>query len=202
VTGPRPQRHGRAEHAGDAIDDREPEPEALHRTAQRLVLALPHAIELLEDAVALRVLDARSGVPDLDPQPVAAPAHADEHAAALGVADRVRQEVLQDPAEQPRIGADDRPRAAEVQRESARVRLQPELRVERTEQLVDREVGHLRLHRAGVQLRDVEQVGQHAFRRAQALLEVGEQRARLAVSQLRRERPSEQPAACSGCSRS
>ena len=45
-----------------------------------------HLIELLEDAMLLSLADARAGVPDLQQQPFAAAAAADEHAAVLRAA--------------------------------------------------------------------------------------------------------------------
>src|SRR3546814_6744766 len=53
-------------------------------------------VELLEHARPMLVRDARSRVPDIDAQSARLPARAHQHAAAVGVADRVADQVVED----------------------------------------------------------------------------------------------------------
>src|SRR3546814_10206703 len=53
-------------------------------------------VELLEHAHPMLVRDARSRVPDVDAQSARLPARAHQHAAAVGVADRVADQVVED----------------------------------------------------------------------------------------------------------
>lgn len=63
------------EQAGDALDDREPKPEALAALPRRIV----ELVELLEDRGQLLIGDARVAVPDLDPQHVPARPATQQH---------------------------------------------------------------------------------------------------------------------------
>ena len=85
---------------GEAAHDRQAEPEAAVLGADR-----PAALKFLADRLAAIRRDARAGVADLDAQQIAALAAPDQHAAAARVAQRIVDEVLQDAAQQQRIGA-------------------------------------------------------------------------------------------------
>ena len=61
-------------------------------------------VELFPDLRQVGLGDADAAVPDLQQQPVAAAAGADQHAAVVGVADRVADQVAQHPFEQHRVG--------------------------------------------------------------------------------------------------
>jgi hypothetical protein len=57
------------------------------------------AVEFLEDVVLFLFRYPRPGVAHLDPDHAAAPPHAHQHAAPVGVADRIADQVLQDAAQ-------------------------------------------------------------------------------------------------------
>src|ERR1700761_6387408 len=85
----------------EPANDRQPEPEAAIDGA-----AAAFALELLEDRFAAAWRNAGAGVADLDADALAAPARAEQHAAAPGVTKRVVDEVLQDALQEQRVGAD------------------------------------------------------------------------------------------------
>ena len=90
--------------SGQAADDRQTEAEALGLVALRvadLIIFLEHARLLVG-----RNSDPR--VPDLQRDRVFPPPTADEDLPALGVANRVRDEIAQDAFDQHRVGGDDR----------------------------------------------------------------------------------------------
>ena len=91
----------------DAPNCREAEPQAARAIARRVV----QLIELFEDALVLFLGDADPGVPDLDAGDAAAPAATDHDAAAVRVADRIRDQVRQHAKQQRRIGREHRLRA-------------------------------------------------------------------------------------------
>src|SRR5690242_12926033 len=78
-----------AEEMAQALDNGEAKAEPSAPFARRVV----ELVELVEDGAELGVGNADPGVPDLDAQPAAATTAAEQHLAALGVLDRVRQEV-------------------------------------------------------------------------------------------------------------
>ena len=103
-TEPRPasefKRDRMLEHAADALDDGEAEAQA-----PRDLRALIEALELAEDDALLRGRNAEAGIPDLENEMRAAPARADEHAARRRVLDGVGDQVLQQAAHEPPVGA-------------------------------------------------------------------------------------------------
>src|SRR6185437_5968679 len=62
--------------------------------------------EFTENVLALILGDADAGIPNLDAQGVAAPTAADQHAAAVGIADRVGDEIEEDAAQQETVARD------------------------------------------------------------------------------------------------
>ena len=89
------------EDAGQAIADRQAESQAFLAPGRRLIQPL----KFVEDPRALFRGDAGAGVPHLDAHLVAEPPRAQQHAALAGVAQRVGEKVLQDPAQQLRVAA-------------------------------------------------------------------------------------------------
>ena len=85
-----------------------PRPRPLRWCASQRALAL-HLVELVEDARQAGLGDADAAVPDLQQQllPPRARAAADQHAAVVGVADGVADQVAQDALEQHRVGVRD-----------------------------------------------------------------------------------------------
>ena len=89
-----------AQHASDALDDRQSQPDAA-RDARALV----EPVEFLEHGAPLRLRNADAGVADVDAQARAAAPAADQHAALRRIFDRVRDEVLQQAPQQAPVGA-------------------------------------------------------------------------------------------------
>ena len=89
-----------AEHARHALDDRQAETEPA-----RDLGALIEPVELDEDVAPLGLRDADAGVVDVDAQMLAAPPAADQHAARRRVFDGVGDEILDEPPQQPAVGA-------------------------------------------------------------------------------------------------
>src|SRR6266540_2644600 len=75
------------------IDDCQAEP----KTAAPVMISFTEAVELAENVLAPVRRNPGSGVPNLDPQPAAAPAAADDQASLAGVADRVGDQIEHDP---------------------------------------------------------------------------------------------------------
>ena len=101
------------EHAADALDDRQAEPQPPGDPG-----ALVEPSELLEHGAPPIGRNAEAGVPDFDAQPFRVPPAADQHLAAHGVLDRVGHQVLQQPAHQAPVGADRKTRRRETKPES------------------------------------------------------------------------------------
>src|SRR5688572_2481068 len=95
--------------------------------------------------------DADAGIPDLDPRH-ATPAAAAEHDLALGrVADGVGQEVLENAAQQARIGADDGRRAYDLELEAMLLCDQGIFPLQLRQQAVQRNWINLRFHEPGIE---------------------------------------------------
>ncbi len=124
-----------AQQPRDALADRKPQPKPLLAPRRSLVQAL----ELLEDALPVFAGDARSGVPDLDPQHAAAAARGQQNAAGLRVAQRVGQQVLQHPPQQPAVAAYVQGPPADPQGQAPCGGKRGELRTQGVEHLLDRE---------------------------------------------------------------
>ncbi len=135
---PRPglrlQRDAVIEHARDALHDREAEPEAA-----RDLRALIEPVEFAENLPLLRLRNAEAGIVDVDAQPAVCRPAADQHAALRRVLDRVRDEVLQQPAQQPPVGAHRARARHEGQREALLARERRELDFELAHHLVHAE---------------------------------------------------------------
>ena len=149
--------------------------------------------ELVEDRALVLLRNARPRVPDLDLCEVAASPAADEHATALRVAQRIRDEVLQDATQQHAIAPDTAPRAREAQPQAAPCRQRNELPLEVLERLRNREVGNVGAHRAAFEPGDVEHVVEHllgcAHRAVDALGDLGDGGIVRALAQRRGEEP-------------
>ena len=117
--------------------------------------------------------------PDLDAEPLAAPAAAEQHLAASGLPDGVRQKIADHLLEQAGIAADDRAAADDAQHDSLRLGLIGEGVAQPFENLRDRKLQHFGVDGAGLDLVDVEQRVEHARHRADRLVDLGEQLLRL-----------------------
>ena len=87
-----------AEHGAGAVDDGEPQ------TFARDARGIVEAAEFLKDCALIGGRDARAGVMDGDAYFLANLLGADAHGALARIADGVGQEILQDPAQQAKIG--------------------------------------------------------------------------------------------------
>ena len=164
------QRDLTAKHASDALDDRQSEAEAARDAG-----ALVEAVELLEHGAPLRLRDADAGVADIDAQARAAAPAADQHAARWRIFDRVRNQVLQQAPQQAPVGAHREPsRARRRGRDLSRA---PAARIplRAAHQFVDAEIGHFRLHRAGIEPRNVEQRGEYLLDRFERGVDVADE---------------------------
>ena len=123
--------------------------------------------------------NADAGVPDLDADRAVAPAAAEQHLAALGVFQRVRQQVADHLLEQARIAVDVQAARNDPQRQPLRLGVIGELVAQPVEQVVDREAHRLGLDGAGLDLVDVEQRVQHAGHGAERLAEPRDELRRL-----------------------
>ena len=86
------------EHARDALDDREAEADAARHLG-----ALIEPVEFAEYRAFLRLRNAEPGVVHVDAQAPARQPTADQHTALRRVLDRIRDEILQQPAQQPTV---------------------------------------------------------------------------------------------------
>ena len=126
-------RDAMVEHARQPFDDRQAETEAAGDPG-----ALFQAVKFLEDLAALGHGNTDAGVVDADLQRLSVAAATDQHAPARGIFDGVRDEVLQQPAQQRAVGLHRQRAGHEGQLQPLGARDRRELDLERTHQ-----VGHL-----------------------------------------------------------
>ena len=160
-----------AEKLAQALDDRQPQPQA----AAALAGGVVELMVFLEDRLQLGGRNADSGVPDLDAQLSPAAPASDQHFAALGVFEGVRKQVADHLLEQARIGANELRAGQDAQREARRLRVVGQLLPEAVEQIIHRDVGDFGLNGAHLDLIDVEQRVQHAGHRAQSFVDANDQ---------------------------
>ena len=103
LSDPSVQAHGRLQQIGNALGNRQSEPQPLSACA----IATP---EFLERALLRRCRNTRTCVEHVHPPAAIDPAHAQQHTAAFGVAHRIGQQVLQHASQQLRVGM--RPRTS------------------------------------------------------------------------------------------
>src|ERR1700728_344132 len=159
--------HLAVEHARDALDDREAQAHAA-RDARALV----EAVELLEHRAALAERNADTGVVDLDAQALAASPASHQHAPRRRVFDRVGDEILQQSPQQAAVRTHRQRARHEDDVETLFPRQRRKFHLEALQQFVDAEIGHLRLHRAGVEPRNVEQGGEYLLDRLERGVDV------------------------------
>jgi hypothetical protein len=129
-----PGAHGdrMVEHPGDAVDDRQAEPEA----PAGIGLGL-EAMKFLEDIGEAPLRNTGAGIPDIDAQRRAAPAAADQNAPPHRVAQRIGKEILQDAAQQSGIAAHCETRGDHAEADAALARDRGEFLVEGGQYRVD-----------------------------------------------------------------
>ena len=88
------------------------------------------------------------------------------------VFDGVGDEILQQPPQQPPVRAHRQRARHEDEVETLLTRQRREFDLQPLQQFVDAEVGHFRLHRAGIEPRNVEQRGEYLFDRFERSIDV------------------------------
>src|SRR5580704_5442655 len=147
-----------AQKVPQALHDGETEAEA---TAS-LAGGIAELMVLLENRLKLLVGDADSRVPDLDAQHSLPSTATEEHLAAPGVFQGVRQQVTEHLLEQPRIAVDRKAAGDHTQGKLLRLRVISELIPQTVEQIIDRKADLFGADSAGLDLVYVEQSVQHA----------------------------------------
>jgi hypothetical protein len=160
-----------AQQVREALHDSETETEALAALARRIV----ELMKFLEDRLELLFGNADPGVPDLDPQLVAAPSAAEQNLARIGILHRVRQQVADHLLEQAGIAVDAEAARDHTPAETVRRRVKGELRPQVLQHGIDREIDHLSTDNASLELIDVEERVQHARHGAHGLVESADQ---------------------------
>src|ERR1041385_1022360 len=87
------------EHARDALDDRQPEPKPARHLG-----TLIEAVKFVEDRALLRLWNPKPGVVDVEAQLAAVQPATDQDASLRRVLDRVRDQILQKPPQEPPVG--------------------------------------------------------------------------------------------------
>ena len=165
------------EHARNPLHDRQPEPEPARHLG-----ALIEPVKFLEDRLPLGDGNAEPGVVDVDAQMAVVPAAADQHAALRRVLDRVRHQVLQEPAQQPAVRLHRQRAVHEIEPQALAVRQRRELDLELPQDLVDPQADEFRLHGAGVEPRDVEQRADDLLDRVERGIDIADELRRLAAA--------------------
>ncbi|MNQ86193.1 hypothetical protein D3C85_1013800 [compost metagenome] len=99
------------EDAGNLLDNRQAQAQAAILIGSLHITAL----ELLENLLQAMLGNAHAAVPDFDRQALMMPPATEHHATTVGIADRIAQQVAQNPGEQLDVTAHQRRTADEVQ---------------------------------------------------------------------------------------
>ncbi len=155
---------------GDPLDDGQPQPQALF-----LAAGFRQPREFAEHQLALVPGDARPGVVNRHPDAFPAPAAAHEHLARRGILDGVGQQVLEQSAQQPPVGAHPGGAGNGAQLQPLGARQRGHLTGQRQQDVVERKGGVFRLSGAGVEARDVQKGGEDVLHRFQRGVDVARQ---------------------------
>jgi hypothetical protein len=134
------------------FDDGKPQPQAL----AAVTLGVGDLVELLEHPLLFLFGDARTAVPDLDAHQLAAPAGTDHHPALVGVVDGIGGEVAHDAFQKQGVAADHETALRHLQPDALVHGLAGEIPAHVVQQILQTEAHHARLHRARIQLGDVQ----------------------------------------------
>ena len=146
------------EKAAEARHDRQAQPQALPAVPGEIV-ELP---KLLEDLRQLVGVDPNPGVDHVEPEAFAAPADAEQNGALQRVAERVLEQVAQDPIHHLVVGAGAKVARRKTQGETFGFRPRSILVGEVLRKLPDIDAGDQRVDHAGVELRNVENAAEQA----------------------------------------
>ncbi len=136
--------------------------------------------------------DARARVDHVQRHLAVLAARADEHAAALRVAQRIGDQVLQDPLQQRGVRVNGERRRHDVQAEAARRRMRRELRRQPREQRRQRDAPAFGGERVRLEARQVQQLRELRLERRGGALDAGNQRREFRRAPARRQRRREQ----------
>ena len=161
-----------AEHRSDPLHDGETQAKAEAALAGGIV----DLVEFFEDRLEMLDRDAHAGVPDFEPEPVAAPAAAEKDLAARRVFHGIPQEIADHLLQQPRIAPHTEAALDHAPVELLCCRVIGEFGLEPLEQSIDRKDDDLGIDDPGFQLVDVEQCVQHARHDLERLVELADQR--------------------------
>jgi hypothetical protein len=126
--------------------------------------------------------NSKPGVEHVDAHGLAPPSAADQDPALGGVFDGVGDQVLQQPPQQPPIGTNRERARHEPQLQASVARQWHELDLELAQQVLDAKRRELWLHRAGIEPRNVEQRSDDFLDGLQRSVEIGHERAILALT--------------------
>ena len=152
----------------DAIDDGEAEAQPLG-----LAGAFLQAGEFAEDRAQLLAGNADAGVEDLYFDQISAPPRPDEDAPVTGIFDGVRDQVLDQAAQQVAIGPDGKRRADDPEVEPLFRGQRAKVVADLAQQFVEPEGNLLGLHGAGIEAGNVEDRAQNGLDRFQRRFDVG-----------------------------
>ena len=174
AVGARVQLHVAADQFHQSLDGGEAQPQAAPRAvAGRRVAMILNAVELVEHARLVLRRDADAGVPHIHPNLVArTSARGHQHATLARVAQRVADQVVEDAAQHGAVAAHPHVRGAHHQPQVVLFGDHAEVAADFIENLVQRKVADLHLHRAGLQPRQVEQLAEQVVERLHALLDM------------------------------
>ncbi len=162
----RSHQHRVVEHAGDSVDDGQPQP---YSTAFRGSTD-PELIELEEDRLQLLLRNAPPGVPNLDTQRPGAYARTHQDATPIGITAGIAEKITQDSRQQAEIGFDGETRDVVLQLQPCGSSDRLEFRHQRQQDIVKRVDVDIRFDRGLIELGDVEQIGQQVFGAFQGLV--------------------------------
>ena len=104
-------------------------------TVPTVALRIADLVELVEHRGPMLRRDADAGVANVDTQHAAAPPAADQHPTRLGVAQRIRDQIVQDARENRRIAPHEGAGGDDAQADALLGRGRPEARLERIEEI-------------------------------------------------------------------
>src|SRR5450830_1841745 len=155
------------QYAAQAIGDRQAQAEAFFSAG----LVAVQTLELLENHLLFVLRDARAAIPYFQAQLALVSAYAQQYW-AVGIAERIRQKVLQNASQQLDVTVDPQMTAAQAEAQALFLGQCLEFGTECVEQFVEHERLALRVDLAVFQARDVQQVADQVFGGTQRAVQV------------------------------
>ena len=148
----------------------EPQPEA--QAGAAFFGAAVELAEVVEDPALIGLGNAGAAVPDLEPHDPAVPAASDEDAPLVGIANRIGNQIVEDPFEQAGVAAHHQVRRHEPQLEPLFIGNSQILPMDAPKQRGKSHVFDIRCDRSRFQFRHIQQRVQQATRERQRVLHV------------------------------